>query len=85
MDETVNSTEVDEYTVVSDVLDSTFENLTFLQLRDNLLLLLFKLSLDESLVANNHVAELLIDFYNLEFHGLAHKCIVIADRFNVNL
>ena len=32
MDESVNTTEVNEYTVRGDVLDSTFENLTLLKL-----------------------------------------------------
>ena len=85
VNETVYTTEVNEYTVVCDVLNGTFENLALLQLRDDFLLLLFEFSLDESLVANNHVAELLIDFHNLELHGLANKCIVVADRLHVNL
>ena len=66
VDETVNTTEVDEYTVSSDVLNSTLEDLTLLKLRDDFLLLLLELSLDESLVANNDVLELLVDLNDLE-------------------
>ena len=85
MDETVNTTEVDEYAVVGDVLDSTFKNLSLFELRDDLLLLLLKLCLDKSLVADNHVAELLVDLHNLELHGLANECIVVADWLHVDL
>ena len=50
VDQTVYAAEVDEYTVRSDILNSTFEYLTLLKLRDNLLLLSFEFSLDECLV-----------------------------------
>ena len=85
MDESVNTTEVNKYTVRGDVLDGTLEDLTFLKLRDDFLLLCLKLGLDESLVRNNNIAELLIDFHNLEFHGLAYEYVVVAYRMNVNL
>src|SRR3712207_592642 len=85
VDESVNTTEVNEYTIRGDVLDSSFENLTFFELRDNFFLLCFQLSLNESLVRNNNVAELLIDLHNLEFHGLAYEYVVVAYRMNVDL
>ena len=50
VDESVNTAEVNEYTVRSDVLDSTFENLTLFELADDFFLLSFQLGLDESLV-----------------------------------
>ena len=50
VDETVNTAEVNEYTIRSDVLNSTFEDLTLLELADNLLTLLLQLLLDERLV-----------------------------------
>ena len=34
---------------------------------------------------NNHVAELLVDLHDLEFHRFIHIDIVIADRFHVDL
>ncbi len=85
VDESVNTAEVNEYTVRSDVLDSTFKNLTLLQFADNLFLLCFQLSLNECLVRNNNVAELLVDLDNLEFHSLAYEYVVVAYGVNVNL
>ena len=85
VDQTVNTAQVNEYTVRSDVLDGTLEYLTLLQLADDLLLLLLQLGLDESLVAYNNIAVLLVDLYDLELHGLAHEDIVVADGLNVNL
>jgi len=54
-------------------------------MRDDLFALLLEFSLNECLVANNHVLEFLVDFNNLEFHGLAHVHIVVADGLNVDL
>ena len=85
MHESVHTAEVDKYTVRSDVLDCSFENLTFLQLGDDFFLLCLELSLDESFVRNDNVAELLIDLYNLELHCLSYELVVVADRVNVNL
>ena len=50
MYESVNTTEVNEYTVRCDVFNSTLEDLTLLKVRDNLLTLCLELSLDECLV-----------------------------------
>ena len=85
MDESVNTTEVNEYAVRSDVLNSTLEDLTLLELTDDFLLLSFLLLLDESLVGNNNVAVFLVDLHNLEFHCLAYELIVVAYWVNVNL
>ena len=85
MNQAVNTTEVDEYAVRSDVLDSTFEHLSFFEFGDDFFLLLFELGLDECLVRNNDILEFLIDFHNLEFHSLAYVSIVVADRLNVDL
>ena len=83
--QSVYAAKVNEHTIRCDVLDSTFQNLAFLQVRDNLLALCLKLSLDKSLVRNNHVAEFLVNLNNLELHGLAHEDVVVADRMNINL
>ena len=64
VDKTVNTTEVDEYTVRSDVLDSTFENLTLFELGDDFALLLFEFGFDEGLVRNNNVLEFFVDLDN---------------------
>ena len=45
--ETVDTTQVDEYTIGSDVLDGTLQHLTLLQLGDDLALLGFELGFDE--------------------------------------
>ena len=85
VNQSVNTTEVNEYTIRSDVLNNTLEDLTLLQLADDLLLLGLELSLDESLVRNNYVAELLVDLNNLELHGLTNELVVVAYGMNVDL
>ena len=85
MYKTVNTAQVNEYTVRSDVLNNTFINLTLLKLRHNLSLLSFELSLDKCLVRNDNVTELLIDLHDLEFHCLAYENIVVADWMYINL
>ena len=50
VDKTVNTAQVDEYTVRGDVLNGTLKYLTLLKLADDLFLLLLKLLFDKSLV-----------------------------------
>ena len=85
MDESVNTTKVNEYTVRCDILNSTLEYLTLLKLRDDLLALSLELCLDECLVRNNNIAELLIDLNNLELHCLAYEYVVVTYWMYVNL
>ncbi len=85
VDETVNTAEVNEYTIVGDVLDCSFENLAFFEFADDFALLLLKLSLKESLVRNDYIAEFLVDLDDLEVHCLVNICIVILDRTDVDL
>ena len=85
VDETVNTAEVDEYTLVGDVLDSSFKDLSLLELADELSPTLLLLCLEEGLVGNDDVAELLVDLDDLEVHGLVDICIVVADRLDVDL
>ncbi len=85
VNQTIYATKVDEYAVVSDVLNHTFENLTFLETRNNFFLLCFHLCLDKSLVRYNHIAEVLINFNNLEFHRLTNEYVVVTNRLNVDL
>jgi len=85
VNETVNATQVNEYTVRGDVLNGTLKYLTLLETADNLLLLSLQLCLDESLVADNDVLVLLIDFHNLELHRLANEYVVVADGLDINL
>ena len=85
VDKTIDTAQVDEHTVGSDVLDSAFEHLTLFEFGDDFAFLLLKLGLDESLVAYNNIAEFGVDLHNLEFHGLADEDIVVADGFHVDL
>ncbi len=85
MDESVHTTEVNEYTVGGDVLDGTFKDLSLFEFADDFLLLGFQLGLDECLVGNHYVAEFLVDLNHLEFHGLAYELVVVAYGVNVNL
>ena len=85
VDESVNTTEVNEYTVRGDILNGTLKDLTLLELTDDLLLLGLELLLDESLMRNNDIAELLVDLDYLELHGLAYELIVVAYGVNVDL
>ena len=85
MDETVNTAEVNEYTIVGDVLDSSFENLTFFEFADDLALLFLEFCLEESLVRYDNIAEFLVDLDDLKVHCLVNKCIVILDRTDVDL
>jgi hypothetical protein len=85
VDKTVNTAEVDEYAVRSDVLNGTFEDLTFFEFRDDFTFLLFELSFDESFVRNNNVIEFFVDFNDLELHGLTNVDVIVADGFNIDL
>ena len=85
VNQTVYAAKVDEYTVRSDIFNSTFEYLSFFKFTDDFFLLLFKFSFDKSFVRNNNVFEFLVDFNHFEFHCLTYKYIVVADRFHINL
>ena len=85
VDQSVHATKVYEHAVVGDILHGTLEDLTLLELTDDLLLLCLQLLLNEGLVRDNHVAELLVDLDHLEFHRLAYELIVVAYGVNVDL
>ena len=85
VDKTIHASEVDEDTVVGDVLNRTFEYLTLLEFADDLSLLSLEFSLDECFVGNNDVAEFRIEFDDLELHRLADEDVVIANRLHVDL
>ena len=85
MDETIYATQVDKYAVGSDVLDSTFEHLALLELRNDFLLLGFEFGLDECLMRHYHILVLLVDLDYLELHRLAYEYVVVADGLHVNL
>jgi len=85
LDQKLNATQVDEYTIRCDILNGSFKNLSFFELTDNFFLLLFQFSFDKSFVRNNHVFEFLVDFNHFEFHCFANKYIIVTDRFHVDL
>ena len=85
VDETVDATEVDEHTVAGDVLDHAFEDLTLLELADDLGLLGFEFVLDEGFVRHNHVLELLVDLHDFEFHHAVNKHVVVANGLDIDL
>ena len=85
MNQTVYATEVDEGTIRGDTLDDTLEDLTLLELGDDLLLLLLELCLDEDLVRYDYVAILGVDLDDLELHRLVDKGVIVLDRTYVDL
>ena len=85
VDKTIDTAEVDEHAVRGDILDRTFEYLTFFEFSDDFFFLLFELGLNESFVRNNDILEFLIDFNDFEFHRFAYEYIVVANGFNVDL
>jgi len=80
VNQSVYAAQIDEYTIGSDILDSSFEYLSFFEFGDNFFLLLFELGFDKSFVRNNHILEFLIDFNNFEFHSFTYEYIVVTDR-----
>ena len=85
VNETIHATEVDEDTVGSDVLDSTLEHLSFFEFGNDFLLLSLEFCFDECFVRNHHVFVFLIDFDNLELHGLSNEDVIVANGLHVNL
>ena len=85
VDEAVNATEVDEHTIRSDVLDGAFEDLTLLEVADDLGFLSLDFVFDKSFVGNNDVLIFVVDFDDLEFHGLVNENIVVADGLDIDL
>ena len=85
MYQAVNTTQVDEYTIRSDILHSAFQYLAFFKFRHDLSFLLFKFSFNQCFMGNNYVFVFVVDLYHLEFHGLVNINIVITDRFHIDL
>ena len=85
VDETVNTAEVNEYTVVGDVLNLSFEYLSLLEFADELSPSGLLLCLKKCLVGYDHIAELLIDLDDLEVDCLIYELVIVADRLYVDL
>ena len=85
VDKSINTTKINKHTVRSNILHSTFKNLTFFKFTDNFFLLKLDISLDKCFVWYNNVFEVMVDFHHLEFHCFTYINIVITDRLHVDL
>ena len=85
MYQTVDASKVDKYSVRSDILDDTLEYLSFFEARDNLFALFFEFFLDKSFVRYYYVFVFVVYFYDLEFHSLIDKYVVVAYRLHIDL
>ena len=83
--ESVYAAKINKDPVASDVLDHPFKDLTLLEQTNNFALLLLEVGLNKGLVRNNNILELVVDFNNLEFHGLVNVDVVIANWLDVDL
>ncbi len=81
----IYAAEVNKYSVGSDVLHLALEHLALFELGDDFLLLCLEFCLDERLMADNDVLVFLVDFHNLELHGLVHEHVVVTYGAHVDL
>ena len=80
----VDAAEVDERTVIGEVLDHALDDRAFLQAFQQLLALLGELGLDDGAARNDHVVALAIQLDDLELEFLALEVDRIADRTHVH-
>ena len=85
MDKTIHAAKVDEHTVAGDILDGTFQHLTFFELGDDFAFLLLEFGFNECFVRYHNILEFLIDLDYLELHGLANEDVVVADGTYIDL
>ena len=85
VNQAVNATKVDEYTVRSDILNCSFKNLTLFKFSDDVFLLLLKFCFNKSLVRNDYILKFLINLNDLEFHCFTNEYVIVADLLNVDL
>src|SRR3990172_6974062 len=85
MQQSIHSSQVDEYAEVGHILDHAFQHLSFLEVVQDHCLLFFKVFFNQDLVRNNYVIVSIIDLDNFHFHLLAHEDIEIPDRFYIDL
>ena len=83
--QTVHAAKVDKYTVRGNILDRAFQHLALFEMADNLRFLSLNFILNKSLVANNDILILVINFHHLEFHALVHKHVVVANGLDIDL
>ena len=80
----IDAAEIDECTVVGEVLDDTLDGVAFLQARQQRFALCAVLFLDNGTTRNNDVVATLVQFDDLEFEALALEVARIAHRTYVD-
>src|SRR6478736_9927571 len=80
----IDAAEVDERTVIGEVLDDALDDCIFLQALEQLLALFRMLALDHRAAADHHVVALAVELDDLEFEFLAFEEHRIADRTDVD-
>ena len=85
VEESVDAAEVDERTVVGDVLDHAIHDCADLETTDGLLALRLTLLREEDAAREHDVAALLVELDDLELVGLADDLLEVLDRAKVHL
>ena len=85
MNQTIYTAKINEYAVRRNILNRSLKNLTLFKFRDNFLFLSFKFCFNQCFMRNHYILIFLINFYNLEFHCLTDKDIIITYWFYINL
>ena len=85
MYKTINTTKVNKYTIRGNILNSTFEYLSFFKFGNDFSFLDFKFSFDQGLVRHHYVLVFVVDLHNLELHGFAYVYIIVANGLYINL
>src|SRR4029079_6877659 len=80
----VDAGEVDDRTVIGEVLDDALDDRVLLQALEQLLALFRMLALDHGAAADHDVVALAVELYDLEFEFLAFEEHRIADRTHVD-
>jgi hypothetical protein len=78
--ETINTAEIHESTVLSEVLDHTDEYFTFRNLLEGVGLEAFTLLLEKSTARQDNVATSLVELDDLELELLAEELVEISNR-----
>ncbi|MNL22655.1 hypothetical protein D3C87_1440110 [compost metagenome] len=85
MQQTVNTTKVDEHTEVGHVFDHAFQYLTFFKVVQDLLTLCFEVFLDQDFVRYYYVIVSVVDFHNFYFHTLSDEYVEVANWLHIDL
>lgn len=85
MEETVKAIEIDKGTVVGDVLNSTANDVTWLDIIDELTTFLMTLLFDEFAARDDDVVALEVDFKNLKVVSLTNVLVEILRRLDIDL